>query len=1735
MKSFVEFQNRFIFVLVCILIILCTQIASIAEFTPVSDRTSQVSDAIITAAGVNSATKVTDTHLTLITRLNLRAAGITELQSGDFSGMTGLTSLNLYGNELSSLPDGIFEGLTALTTLRLGGNTVNPMLITVSLEKVADGQFKAVVPTGAPFDIVLPISATNGSIADNTTSLTISNGSTESRTLTVTHTADTTAAVTTNIGTLPSLPVNHYGYSLSKSSDLPVETIAAVTTTEETTPTLPSSDQNVAPIFTDGERTTRSIAENTLAETNIGTAVSATDANSNTLTYSLSGTDAATFDIDTTTGQLKTKLALDYETKRVYPVTITVSDGTLTDTITVIISIIDVSETTIVSMSLPVSDRTTQVRDAIVAAVPNVTDAADVTDTHLAAITVLDLRNEGITSLQTGDFSGLTALTSLNLYGNMLSSLPYGIFEGLTSLTSLRLGGNLLEPMPLIASIQQVATGQFRVVISEGAPFDISVPVNGSSVTISQGSTASTTFTSTINVSIGTLPSLPANHYGYVLAKSAVCNRTSQVVEAIAAAVPNVTDCNNVTEVDLAIITSLDLSSKSITSLASDDFVGLLSLSTVDLRNNQLSSLPAGIFKGLTALTSVDLSGNTADPISLTVVLEKVGTNQIKAVIPTGAPFSITLPITVANGSLSSGTTLIISTGSVESTTETIRRTSNTIGAVTANIGTLPSIPSSHSGYALGKSSNLPLAIFSEINVAPIFTDGTTITRTIAENTAADTNIGSPVSATDANNDTLTYTLTGTDAASFSIVSTTGQLKTKAALDYETKTSYSVSITVSDSRLTDSISVTINITDIDENSAPVFADGDSTTRSIAENTVKGTNIGTPISATDADNDTLTYTLTGTDADTFDIISNSGQLQTKSDLDYETKISYYVTITVSDGNLTDTISVTISITDIDETQLKTEDNEDSEDSEDSVIIKNDPPNNAPMFTDGSSITRSIAENTAAAGNIGTPVSATDADNDVLTYSLEGTDATSFDIDSTSGQLKIKLTLDYNIKSTYALTIKVSDGNGGTDTINVTINVTEVQQTDTDLTQEQQDDSNTSQEQQTNNDPKTDTEQVQDDSNTSQDNSQQQQDTQTGMNEDTWITDLHLILAIRSSLNMGSEPLTQAKMLALTSLTARNASISDLTGLEYATNLTHLDIASNQITSINVLRNLTNLSHLNIEYNLVTDISVTTDLTELQYIYVAGNPITDLSPLNNRPLIGSSFPIVEQNFSIPDANLEAAIRETLDIADDTSITQNHILLLTSLTATNAQISNLSGLKHATNLTTLDLSNNQISNVYPLKDLTSLTNLNLAQNQISNLYYLNRLTNLNVLKLVGNPLETKDAAPLLLLGNLSDVDIDLPTVADVPDSTLAKVLRSALYINAEIPITQEALQTLINLDHDRFKDSNRGYLAPSIDNLSGLEYATNLTTLSLSNHGVSNLTPIQNLSQLTTLNLRNNDDISDFTPISNLTNLTSLDLTNTHISDISSLRDLTKLEILYIGGESAAYDAELSDISPLANLTELTSLNLGNTNVSNLTPLSNLTKLTRLLLQGNEISNISPLANLTELTSLYLYDNNIRDVSPLSSLINLILLYLKGNPILDTSPIYPLLVANGGKIVVIDIEVTQLVENTAPKNILSSVRPNETQLLANYPNPFNPETWIPYNLANPSNVRISIYNMQGVVVRRLEFGYQPAGYYTSRSRAAHWDGRNSLGERVACGTYCYQLQAGNMSYMRRMVILK
>ncbi len=301
------------------------------------------------------------------------------------------------------------------------------------------------------------------------------------------------------------------------------------------------------------------------------------------------------------------------------------------------------------------------------------------------------------------------------------------------------------------------------------------------------------------------------------------------------------------------------------------------------------------------------------------------------------------------------------------------------------------------------------------------FIEGEATTREIAENTAVGTNVGDPIKFS--TNACRRFRLHGPDAGSFDIVRVYRgvQLKTNTTFDYETKNSYEVVVTAVSTWNSDTITVTINVINVNE--TPMFSEAIDGTRrihrSIPENSAAGTNIGNPISAIDPDGseDVLTYNLSGADASMFQIDSQVGQLRTKMPLDYEAFNSdphaYSVNVQASDGTMS---------------------------TETEVLIDVEPVNEfAPVFIEGESATREIHEKEEVGANIGTPVSSTDMDmGETLEYSLTDADPDVFEVDSSTGQLRTKTTLDYSTKPTYTVKVVVSDGSR-IDSIVVTINI------------------------------------------------------------------------------------------------------------------------------------------------------------------------------------------------------------------------------------------------------------------------------------------------------------------------------------------------------------------------------------------------------------------------------------------------------------------------------------------------------------------------------------------------------------------------------------------------------------------------------------------------------------------------------------------------------------------------
>ena len=303
--------------------------------------------------------------------------------------------------------------------------------------------------------------------------------------------------------------------------------------------------QNRAPVFSAGASTTRTVAEDTGTGVNIGSAVSATDADNDTLTYTLSGTDATSFDIVSTSGQLQTKSALDYETKTSYTVTVTVSDGSLTDSITVSITVTEVTEET-VSASTPTSLTEATVDESVVTLTLTGgtyeqsigTIRNNVTVSGIAGVTARssDVRRVSDTVVRVElTFDG----TDFDTAGTLTFTVGAAAVADYTgvALTAQVPVTAVVEENRITVSLKKVGADQFKAIASSSAPFDIVLPIsvtNGritggaTTVTIPTGRVESELLTVTrtpgtsddITVDIGTLPGIPATHPGYSLVKS---------------------------------------------------------------------------------------------------------------------------------------------------------------------------------------------------------------------------------------------------------------------------------------------------------------------------------------------------------------------------------------------------------------------------------------------------------------------------------------------------------------------------------------------------------------------------------------------------------------------------------------------------------------------------------------------------------------------------------------------------------------------------------------------------------------------------------------------------------------------------------------------------------------------------------------------------------------------------------------------------------------------------------------------------------------------------------------------------------------------------------------------------------------------------------------------------------------------------------------------------------------
>ena len=408
-------------------------------------------------------------------------------------------------------------------------------------------------------------------------------------------------------------------------------------------------------------------------------------------------------------------------------------------------------------------------------------------------------------------------------------------------------------------------------------------------------------------------------------------------------------------------------------------------------------------------------------------------------------------------------------------------------------------------------------------------------------------------------------------------------------------------------------------------------------------------------------------------------------------------------------------------------------------------------------------------------------------------------------------------------------------------------------------------------------------------------------------------------------------------------------------------------------------------------------VTTELTPkskevtLQVIDVQGNFTRESFPIDIAPLLPPPKVV-----SIPDANLAAAVREALGLRRTEAVTDLAMRELRLLEASNRQITNLTGLEHATNLTELQLggewsdskgfvNSNAISDFSPLFSLSKLKILNLAGAAISNVSTLAGLTQLRVLYLRLSSI--KDISALGQLIQLTDLDLSQTSVSDI--SALASLTQlKRLYLRRTTvsdvsPLTALKALTYLGLD---------GTAVLDVSPLAGL---TQLEDLYLGSTAVSDVSTLSALKQLQWLNL-SSTTVSDVSTLSAFKQLQWLNLSSTTVSDVSALSGLAQLEFLYLWG------TPVSDVSTLAKLTQLKRLGLGRSSVSDVSPLAALTQLKHLDFERTAVSDVSVLAKLTQLESLDIERTAVSDVSALAALTKLEWFSLERTSVSDVSPL-------------------------------------------------------------------------------------------------------------------------------------
>ena len=666
----------------------------------------------------------------------------------------------------------------------------------------------------------------------------------------------------------------------------------------------------------------------------------------------------------------------------------------------------------------------------------------------------------------------------------------------------------------------------------------------------------------------------------------------------------------------------------------------------------------------------------------------------------------------------------------------------------------------------------------------------------------------------------------------------------------------------------------------------------------------------------------------------------------------------------------------------------------------------------------------------------------------------------------------------------------------------------------------------------------------------------------------LTDLIRLKTLYLGDNQVSDIRALANLTQLEKLILSDSQISDISPLSNLTRLEDLALRHNQISDISPLSNLTRLEDLELWHNQITNIAPLATLTRLRTLDLHDNQVSDISALANL------------------TRLEGVNLWDNQVSDISALA--NLTRLEGVNFWNNQISNITPLINLTRLETLYLGTNQITDITPLAGLTSLTRLSLERNNISDisalvvntglsegdevnvgrnpLSYQSIRTHIPALQNRGVTVKLNNLEPpileylLLIPAGISLIHVPLKVNAvDGVEKTIESIsdLYSALGGTSKVNFlitydskTQEwhsyfgAVDTGTTVDRTLTDDMGviAGTIAPGSVRLTGSPLGTDGSSTITLNQGLNLVglplrdSRINRVSDLFTL-----EEVGGNVPVIILTDGEDLKV-------VGRARDPGDISI--IGGQSFIMTAQREAMITISgdawynSSVMATAPPIGNVDLHSIIPGIQVTHTTSVLaLRGlivdeetgmNQVDigvTVKNLSSGREATATVIDETGYRltvvdieskraatvgDVLEVSA--------QSPNPFIGLQPLWYTVTAE---------DVRQnLIQLPA---LIAYEIPAETELLANYPNPFNPETWIPYRLAEDAFVTLTIYDTEGRVIRTLEVGHQIASAYENRSKAIYWDGRNDVGERVASGVYFYNLAAGDYSATRRMVILK